>query len=365
MDPALHEILAGWGDFYLITGTAAAALTGLQFVVQSLLAADLQTRRETGDAEGSIAAFGSPTIVHFTLAVAISCLLCMPWPTPIGLRESLGALGLGGLVYCMVVWWRARKVTIYTPVAEDWAWHVLLPAAAYAAVVVASVLFRKTTTGPLFAVALGTLVLLCVGIHNAWDTVIFITVTSLSRRRSDTPQPGASGEPVARADSTDRPVIIRPAAVADLPVIGKLGAMLVREHHAFDPARFIAATPLTEQHYAEFIGSQLGRPGVLLLVGERRGVVVAYVYAGLEGTDYMALRGPAGALYDIIVDPENRGEGVGRQLLDAVLHELARKGAPRVVLSTADRNEPAQRLFARAGFRRTMVEMTKELRAES
>ena len=74
----------------------------------------------------------------------------------------------------------------------------------------------------------------------------------------------------------------------------------------------------------------------------------------------MSLRGPAGALYDIVVDPEARAHGVGRRLLDRTLAELAAMGAPRVVLSTAEQNEAAQRLFARVGFRRTMIEMPRE-----
>jgi ribosomal protein S18 acetylase RimI-like enzyme len=153
---------------------------------------------------------------------------------------------------------------------------------------------------------------------------------------------------------------VRPAAPADLPAIGRLGALLVRLHHEFDADRFIAATPKTEQGYASYLGSQLADPNVVLLVAERDGEVLGYTYAGLEGWDYMALRGPAGALYDIVVDPAHRGRGVGRMLLDATLAVLKERGAPRVVLSTAEQNETAQRLFARAGFRRTMIEMTRE-----
>jgi len=89
--------------------------------------------------------------------------------------------------------------------------------------------------------------------------------------------------------------------------------------------------------------------------------VIGYTYAGVEGNDYMSLRGPAGVLYDIVVDPAHRGQGVGRTLLDATLEALKSRGAPQVVLSTAERNPSAQRLFARAGFRRTMIEMTREL----
>jgi len=157
------------------------------------------------------------------------------------------------------------------------------------------------------------------------------------------------------------PAIIRPATPADLPAVGRLGALLVRGHHDFDPRHFIPATAETEHAYAAFLGTQLRERDVLVLVAERDGAVLGYTYAGVEGTDYMALRGPAGVLYDIVVDPAHRARGVGRMLLDATMDALRARGAPRCVLSTAERNEPAQRLFARAGFRRSMVEMTHEL----
>jgi ribosomal protein S18 acetylase RimI-like enzyme len=158
---------------------------------------------------------------------------------------------------------------------------------------------------------------------------------------------------------------IRPAAPTDLPAIGRLGALLVRLHHDFDPKRFLPATPRTEHAYASFLGTQLEEPNVVVLVAERDGEVLSYTYAGVEGHDYMSLRGPAGVLYDIVVDPAHRGHGIGRMLLEATLAALTARGAPRVVLSTAERNEPAQRLFARAGFRRTMIEMTRELNGDA
>ncbi|HEU0015026.1 MAG TPA: GNAT family N-acetyltransferase [Longimicrobium sp.] len=161
--------------------------------------------------------------------------------------------------------------------------------------------------------------------------------------------------------SDDPSITIRPAADADLPALGRLGALLVRTHHDLDPRRFIAATARTEQGYASFLGTQLGARDVVVLVAEREGAVLGYAYAGVEGFDWMALRGPAGVLYDIVVDPAHRGRGVGRMLLDATLAALEARGAPRVVLSSAEGNDAAQRLFARAGFRRTMVEMTREL----
>lgn len=156
-------------------------------------------------------------------------------------------------------------------------------------------------------------------------------------------------------------IVVRRATPADLPAIGRLGALLVRLHHDFDPKRFIAATSQTEPSYAAFLGTQLEEPDVSVLVATQGDTVLGYTYAGVEGRDYMSLRGPAGVLYDIIVDPAYRRHGVGRMLLDATLAFLKARGAPRVVLSTAERNEAAQRLFATAGFRRTMVEMTCEL----
>ncbi len=134
-------------------------------------------------------------------------------------------------------------------------------------------------------------------------------------------------------------------------------------HHDFDPVRFIAASPGTEQGYASWFGSQLGNPQVLILVAAQNDDVLGYSYSEIEGQDYMSLRGPAGVLHDIVVDPARRRNGGGRMLLEATLEALAMRGAPQVVLWTAERNEAAQRLFAGARFRRTMIEMARELDA--
>ena len=155
--------------------------------------------------------------------------------------------------------------------------------------------------------------------------------------------------------------VVRRATPADLPSIGRLGALLVAEHYDFDPQRFLAARPETPAGYASFISTQLEEPDKAVLVADEDGEVIGYAYAAAEGYDYMALRGPAGVLHDIIVAPGLRGRGVGRLLLEAALEFLRSRGVPRVVLSTAEKNEGAQRLFASMGFRRTMIEMTREL----
>jgi ribosomal protein S18 acetylase RimI-like enzyme len=157
------------------------------------------------------------------------------------------------------------------------------------------------------------------------------------------------------------PPLIRPATPADVPALGQLGALLVQEHYEFDQRRFIAARPDTSEHYGAFLGSQISEPDAVLLVAEQDGEVIGYVYAVIEGYDYMALRGPAAVLHDLIAAPGHRGRGVGRAMLTAMIAALTARRAPRLVLSTAERNESAQRFFDRAGFRRTMIEMTREL----
>jgi ribosomal protein S18 acetylase RimI-like enzyme len=158
-----------------------------------------------------------------------------------------------------------------------------------------------------------------------------------------------------------REPLVRPATSADVPTLGRLGALLVQEHYDFDPRRFIGVTASTSDHYGSFLGEQLAEPDVVLLAAEQDGQVIGYAYGAIEGYDYMALRGPAAVIHDLIVDPEYRGRGVGQALLSAMIAALTARDAPRVVLSTAARNESAQRFFERAGFRRTMVELTREL----
>jgi hypothetical protein len=200
MDEALHATLARWGDFYVITGTAAAALTGLQFVVQTLIASGASRQAAAGDdAEAGIAAFGTPTVVHFSLALVLSGVLSMPWPGEGPLRVTLALLGAGALIYSAVVLRRARRQQGYAPVFEDWVWHVVLPGMAYAAVLLAALFLERNMTAALFSVAAATLLLVCVGIHNAWDTVVYLTVGATQQASTKGPHTAAPrNEPVAR-----------------------------------------------------------------------------------------------------------------------------------------------------------------------
>ena len=155
--------------------------------------------------------------------------------------------------------------------------------------------------------------------------------------------------------------VIRRATRNDLRHIGRLGALLVAAHHEFDSRRFLAATSRTKDAYASFLGSQLDAPDAAVFVAEENANVIGYAYVAMESYDYMALRGPAGVLHDIVVEPECRARGVGRRLFEAALAYVQSRGLSQLVLSTAERNEAAQRFFASMGLRRTMIEMTREL----
>lgn len=157
---------------------------------------------------------------------------------------------------------------------------------------------------------------------------------------------------------------IRRATRADLPALGRLGAMLMRTHYAFDPRRFLPPGDSPEEGYAWFLGTQIDRDDCVVLVAERNADVVGYVYAGLEELSWKELRDAAGFIHDVVVDEQGRRLGVATALIEAAADWLRAAGAPRMMLWTAEQNEGAQKLFRKLGFRRTMIEMTRELEAE-
>lgn len=156
-------------------------------------------------------------------------------------------------------------------------------------------------------------------------------------------------------------VVIRRATRADVPALGRLGALLLRAHYVFDPLRFMAPGDQTEEGYGWFLGTQLRDPEAVVFVAEHEGAVVGYVYAGLEPQSWKELREACGFIHDVAVDEAARRSGVATALMRAAIDWVRDQRAPRVVLWSAERNEAAQQLFARIGFRRTMIEMTLEL----
>ena len=154
-------------------------------------------------------------------------------------------------------------------------------------------------------------------------------------------------------------VTIRPATSADEPALGRMGAALMRLHHATDARRFIqVAEP--ERGYGRFLITQLSEPDSCLLVAEHAGAVVGYAYACVEGMDWMNLRGPTGVLHDVYVEASARRLGAGRALLVATLKWIGTHDRTQVVLHTMTQNTAAQELFRSLGFRPTMLEMTRD-----
>jgi GNAT superfamily N-acetyltransferase len=165
------------------------------------------------------------------------------------------------------------------------------------------------------------------------------------------------------AMSSNRPEpVIRRAVDADLAALGRLGALIMRTHYEFDQQRFRPPGDDPEGGYAWFLGTQLREPDVAVFVAEQDGDVIGYVHAGIEPQSWKELRAEAGFIHDIVVDERGRRHGVATRLMQAAAQWLASRGMKRIMLWTADGNVAAQQLFSRLGFRRTMVEMTRELR---
>jgi hypothetical protein len=164
--------IAAWESYYVIIGSSAAALTGLQFVVMTLIGADQKAQGDVPE----VRAFGTPTVVHFCAALLISGILSAPWPRISAAGVALGVCGAAGVGYGAVVMSRARAEMRYKPVLEDWIWHGVMPLLAYGSLVVASVTLADHAVHSLFVIAGVAMLLVFTGIHNAWDTVTWIAV---------------------------------------------------------------------------------------------------------------------------------------------------------------------------------------------
>jgi len=166
-----HEMLLTWENFYIIVGSSAGALTGLQFVVMALVA---DTGAGTGT--GEVDAFGTPTIVHFCAVLLVSAILSAPWPELWQAATAVGIIGVLGIGYTLIVMRRARRTQAYKPEMEDWIWHAVLPLIAYVTLTVGAVMLPLREVPALFAIGTYALLLVFTGIHNAWDSVTYIAV---------------------------------------------------------------------------------------------------------------------------------------------------------------------------------------------
>jgi len=177
---AVIPVLSTWQNFYVIIGSAAAALTGLMFVVVTLISGSRVSR-----ASEPIAAFSAPSVTHFCVALLIAAILCAPWPMLWNAGVLLGLCGLWGIAYVAIVLRRMRRQEHYTPVLEDWLWHTIFPFISYTALVVAAILLLAGATPALFITGGATVLLLFIGIHNAWDNVTYLIVEGSGRENNN------------------------------------------------------------------------------------------------------------------------------------------------------------------------------------
>jgi hypothetical protein len=171
---------AKWDSFYVIVGSAAGALIGLQFVVLTLIAGRPAARQESG------AAFATPTIIHFSAVLFLAALLRVPWQTTNIVSALWGLTGLGGVAYAVIVGRRMRNQTVYQPELEDWLFHVVLPFAAYGILAISPFAAPSHTREALFGVGTAALLLLFVGIHNAWDGIAYHVFVGMGRHPDET-----------------------------------------------------------------------------------------------------------------------------------------------------------------------------------
>jgi hypothetical protein len=193
----MHDVVASpleaWGNFYVIVGSSAGALTGLQFVVMTLVA---QTEATRGRGE-TISAFGTPNVVHFCAVLLIAAILSVPWT---GLRPAgvaVAGCGVLGTFYSAIVMRRAQRQRAYQPVLEDWVWHAILPGLAYAALFLAGAMLDRDQADALFVIGTAAVLLVFVGIHNAWDTVTYLAMQVSARPPSAAPRAGGGADPPA------------------------------------------------------------------------------------------------------------------------------------------------------------------------
>jgi hypothetical protein len=214
--------LSGWVNFFAMTGSSAAALIGLMFVVISLVTAPQRSRPTTG----GISVFSTPTVVHFGTALLISAISLCPWRDLIHAAIPIGVVGSYGVVYVAYLMYRQSRLETYRPDAEDWCWHAILPFIAYCGILVGAIRLAAVPVESLFALAGGVVLLLFIGIHNAWDIVTYLVVGSA--KDDDTPiEPVATTQTGAGSGPAQS---VSPAATVVAP--GSAAAHVLGEHES-------------------------------------------------------------------------------------------------------------------------------------
>lgn len=168
----VHDVFRAWANFYVMTGSSSAALTGLVFVVVTLVAG----RREQPATSEGTSIFTSPTVVYFCTAFLVSGIFAAPWPSPGFAGTAIGLTGVFGVLLLLRVTYRAWRIATYRADLSDWIWFVALPMIAYIVLLVGGFALVHIPMPSSFAIGAATLLLIFIGIHNAWDVVTYLAI---------------------------------------------------------------------------------------------------------------------------------------------------------------------------------------------
>ncbi len=167
----MSEYLDGWQNFYVIVGSAAGALIGLQFVVVALI-----STRRAQVVSSAMRAFSSPTIVFFSSVLFVAGLMNVPRHSRATLAASLIVVGVSGVGYVAWALTHLKKQESYAPDAGDWLWYVVSPALAYATLAAAGAVLWASVNVALVLAGASAMLLLLTGVHNAWDAAVWMVV---------------------------------------------------------------------------------------------------------------------------------------------------------------------------------------------
>jgi hypothetical protein len=177
MTESISSLLGSWSSFYVLSGSSAGALTGLMFVVITLVAG-VERSRNTKD---GMSVFSTPTVAHFGSALIISAVLSAPWGSLTGPAVLLGLAGLSAFVYVARAWTRTRDFTGYQPDLEDLCWFTILPLVAYGVIIIGAIVLPFIPNQAMFTIAAGVLLLIIIGVRNAWDIVTYLATEGLAQ----------------------------------------------------------------------------------------------------------------------------------------------------------------------------------------
>ena len=162
-----------------MTGSSAAALTGLMFVVITLVDRIERSKRS----QDGIATFSTPIVMHFCTALLVSAILSAPWRSLMPVAVLIGTIGLVGVVYILRIMIRTKRLAVYTPDLEDWVWYSILPFVTYCAVLGGAIALPVVPHNALFALAAAVILFIFIGIRDAWDVVTYIAIGGPSQPR--------------------------------------------------------------------------------------------------------------------------------------------------------------------------------------